>query len=44
MGKLREPPFSVFLSSNSRFIGVLIYENLLKIIPISKNQEGRIML
>lgn len=36
-GQRREPPYSVFLGANNKYIGLMLYENIVKIIPIVKN-------
>ena len=42
-GQKREPPYSVFLGSNGKYIGLMLYENIIKIIPIVK-QGNKISL
>lgn len=41
---LREPPYQVFLSQNSKYIILMLYDNCLKIIPILKNSQSHIQL
>lgn len=40
----REPPFPVFLSSNQKFIGLMLSDNVLKIIPLVKNAQTKVQL
>jgi len=35
-GQKREPPYSVFLGANGKYIGLMLYENIVKIIPLVK--------
>jgi len=37
MGQKRNPPYPVFLGANNKYIGLLLYENIVKIIPLQKN-------
>eukprot|EP00347_Sterkiella_histriomuscorum_P011081 403373826 len=43
-GQKREPPYSVFLGSDGRYIGLMLYENIIKIIPLVKGQNGKLAL
>jgi hypothetical protein len=35
IGSKREPPYSVFVGPQSKYIALMLYENLVKIIPLS---------
>ena len=41
---LREPPYSMFLSDNKKFIILMLYDNCIKVVPILKNSASRIQL
>ncbi|CDW78610.1 dna damage-binding protein 1 [Stylonychia lemnae] len=43
-GQKREPPYSVFLGSNGKYIGLMLYENIIKVIPLVKSQNNKIAL
>ena len=38
----RDAPYPLYLSNNKKFITMMLYENVIKIIPIVKNQGTKI--
>jgi len=43
-GSRREPPYSVFLSSTGKSIVMMLYENIIKILPVTKDRNGKVIL
>ena len=40
-GERREPPYSVFLGEGGAFVALMLYENVLKVIPLVAHDGGR---
>ena len=43
-GPRREPSLSVFLGANGKYIGMMLYDNIIKIIPLVKTGNNKIAL
>jgi hypothetical protein len=41
---LREPPYPLFLSQNKKYIIMMLYDNIIKVIPVIHHQQQRIQL